>query len=477
MGPPPGALLPRRRRHWIPALTVLVAVLLTVASIGAVYINLGHMRESFAWVQHTDEVLSQASEMDAGVVEAESAERGYLLTGDDDFRSAFIGLRDELPRQREKLLNLVSDNPQQQGILKRVQPLLDARLRQLDEAVQLGPAQLAAALLIVREAKFQRLTAQIREGLAEFRSTEVNLLAQRQRQAELAIVGSIAFAIATMILALASAALVVWLFQRSQAANRERELTTDLIHLSRLNVMGQMASMLAHELNQPLTASGNYIRAMLRIIQSGQPMKPGSLSNAATRSIVQLDRAGKIIQRLRDFIKKGEPTRTPEEVSELFDEAIALFSMKSDSLTFSRQVEDELPPVLVDKIQIEQVLINLMKNAVEAMEYSSHRSIALAAERVAGMVIIRVTDSGPGIPNDVADKLFQPFHTTKRSGMGMGLSICQTLINANGGQIWAQTSADGGASLCFSLPIALPASDQALNDAELHAVRALQLTP
>jgi hypothetical protein len=89
MEPPPGALRPRRRRHWIPALTILVAVLLTVASIGAVYINLGHMRESFAWVQHTDEVLSQASEMDAGVVEAESAERGYLLTGDDDFRSAF----------------------------------------------------------------------------------------------------------------------------------------------------------------------------------------------------------------------------------------------------------------------------------------------------------------------------------------------------------------------------------------------------
>ena len=206
-------------------------------------------------------------------------------------------------------------------------------------------------------------------------------------------------------------------------------------------------------------------------------MKPGSLSNAATRSIVQLDRARKIIQRLRDFIKKGEPTRTPEEVSELFDEAIALFSMKSDGLTFSRQVEDELLPVLVDKIQIEQVLINLMKNAVEAMEHSSHRSIALAAERVAGMLIIRVTDSGPGIPNDVADKLFQPFHTTKRSGMGMGLSICQTLINANGGQIWAQTRAEGGANLCFSLPIALPTSDQALNDAELHAVRALQLTP
>jgi two-component system sensor kinase FixL len=331
-----------------------------------------------------------------------------------------------------------------------------------------------AALLIVRQAKFQRLTAQIRENLAEFRETEVHLLAQRQRQAQLAIVGSIAFAVATMVLALASAALVVWLFQRSQAAYRERELTIDLIHLSRLNVMGQMASMLAHELNQPLTASGNYLRAMLRMIQSGQPIKHGSLSNVATRSIAQLDRARKIIQRLRDFIKKGEPTRMPEEVSELFDEAISLLSMKSDGLTISTRIEDELPMVLVDKIQIEQVLINLMKNAVEAMEHSSHRSITLAAERASDVATIRVTDSGPGIPKDIADKLFQSFYTTKRSGMGVGLSICQTLITANGGQIWAEANPEGGASLCFSLPIAPSATDRVRGDEQLDLRRAIQ---
>jgi len=331
-----------------------------------------------------------------------------------------------------------------------------------------------AALLIVRQAKFQRLTAQIRENLAEFRETEVHLLAQRQRQAQLAIVGSIAFAVATMVLALASAALVVWLFQRSQAAYRERELTIDLIHLSRLNVMGQMASMLAHELNQPLTASGNYLRAMLRIIQSGQPIKHGSLSHVATRSIAQLDRARKIIQRLRDFIKKGEPTRAPEAVGELLDEAIALLSMKSDGLTISTRIEDELPMVLVDKIQIEQVLINLMKNAVEAMEHSSQRSIILAAEKSADVVTVRVIDSGPGIPKDVADKLFLSFHTTKRSGMGVGLSICQTLITANGGQIWAEANPEGGASLCFSLPIAPSATDRVRGDEQLDLRRAVQ---
>jgi two-component system sensor kinase FixL len=475
MKPPRGALRPRRRRHWIPALSVLLAVLLTIASIGAIYINLDRMQESFAWVKHTDEVLLQAADMDGDVVEAESAERGYLLTGDDDFRTTFLGLRDRLPQQREKLLNLVSDNAQQQEILQRVQPLLDTRLRQLDEAVQLGPAQVAAALLIVKQAKLQRLTAQIRENLAEFRETEVHLLAQRQRQAQLAIVGSIAFATATMVLALASAALVVWFFQRSQAAYRERELTIDLIHLSRLNVMGQMASMLAHELNQPLTASGNYLRAMLRIIQSGQPIKHGSLSNVATRSIAQLDRARKIIQRLRDFIKKGEPTRMPEEVSELFDEAISLLSMKSDGLTISTRIEDELPMVLVDKIQIEQVLINLMKNAVEAMEHSSQRSILLTADKATDVVTVRVTDSGPGIPKDVADKLFQSFYTTKRSGMGVGLSICQTLVTANGGQIWAEANPEGGASLCFSLPIAPSATDRVLGDEQLDLRRAIQL--
>jgi two-component system sensor kinase FixL len=165
----------------------------------------------------------------------------------------------------------------------------------------------------------------------------------------------------------------------------------------------------------------------------------------------------------------------PEEVSELFDEAISLLSMKSDGLTISTRIEDELPMVLVDKIQIEQVLINLMKNSVEAMEHSSQRSILLTADKATDVVTVRVTDSGPGIPKDVADKLFQSFYTTKRSGMGVGLSICQTLVTANGGQIWAEANPEGGASLCFSLPIAPSATDRVLGDEQLDLRRAIQL--
>lgn len=128
-------------------------------------------------------------------------------------------------------------------------------------------------------------------------------------------------------------------------------------------------------------------------------------------------------------------------ICELFEEATALLSMKNNGLTISTKVENELPLVLIDKIQIDQVLINFMKNAVEAMEHSSTRSITLAAEKTAGVVTIRVAGSGPGIPSDVAEKLFQSFYATQRSGMG--LSICRTLITANGGQIWAEANPAG----------------------------------
>jgi two-component system sensor kinase FixL len=213
-----------------------------------------------------------------------------------------------------------------------------------------------------------------------------------------------------------------------------------------------MASVLGHELNQPLTACRNYLQGTLQILRSAQTPQQGVLSNAVAQAIAQLDRGREIIRRLRDFISKGEPTRSPEPVSELFDDAKALLGMKVEGLVISAQVEEGLPAVLADRIQIGQVLINLMRNAVQAMEHSSRRSIHLSAGKWAGGVLIGVSDTGHGIASDVSDKLFQPFRTTRTGGMGVGLSICQMLVNANGGRIWAESNPEGGATFYFTLP-------------------------
>ena len=438
--------------------SVVLASLLTLVSIVAVYINLDRMRASLELVQHANQALLKASIMDGDAVQVESAERAYLLTNDDEFREDFARLRTSLPDQLQGLRRLVADDPQQQRRLDQVELLLDPGLRQLDEAVGLGPAQLAAALAVVKRANREQLATQIRGQLADFRQAEADRLIQRQRKAELGIIRSIELATVTMIFALTSAALVVWLFQRSRAAHIQRELATDLVNLSRIDVMGRMASMLAHELGQPITASGNYLRAVLRIIQSGRPATEAGVSHATAQAVIQLDRARDIIQRLREFIKKGEPTKTPETVRELFGDATALLGMGNADLTISTQLEEGLPLVFADKIQIEQVLINLMRNAVEAMVHSRSRAITLSAQRAGDVVLIGVSDTGPGIPNEMSRKLFQSIHTRKSSGMGVGLAICQTLINANGGKIWAENNPEGGASFYFTLPVATPAS-------------------
>jgi two-component system sensor kinase FixL len=455
---------PFSRQPWVEIASLVLASLLTLASIMAVYLNLDRMRESLELVQHTNEALLKASIMDGDAVQVESAERAYLLTADEEFRDDFTRLRNSLPGQLESL-RLVGDNPQQQRRLDQVKLLLDARFRQLDEAVGLGPAQLAAALALVRRANKEQLTTQIRDQLAAFRQAEANLLIQRQRKAELGIVRSIELATVTMIFALTSAALVVWLFQRSRAAQVQRELATDLVNLSRIDVMGRMASMLAHELGQPITASGTYLRAVLRIIQSGRPATEAGVSHAAAQAVIQLDRARDIIQRLRDFIKQGEPTKTPVAVRELFGDAIALLGMGNADVAISTQLEEGLPLIFADKIQIEQVLINLMRNAVEAMVHSRSRSITLSAKRAGDSVLIGVSDTGPGIPGEMSRKLFQSIHTRKSSGMGVGLAICQTLINANGGKIWAENNPEDGASFYFTLPVVAPASKLSTNSA------------
>jgi two-component system sensor kinase FixL len=243
------------------------------------------------------------------------------------------------------------------------------------------------------------------------------------------------------------------LTERQQTQARLQELQDDLLHVSRLRSMGQMAAAIAHELNQPLTATSNYIAAAMRWLDADRP-EPARIRQAMQYAMEQTRRSGEIIRRLRSFLGRGETTRQPETVAKLMEEAsaLALVGMKERGVTVRLVMDPTLPQVLADRIQVEQVLLNLLRNAVDAMEASTRRELTLRSERSDGMVSISVADTGSGIAPAIEAQLFQPFVTTKRDGMGIGLSVCRAIVEAHGGRLWAEPNDGGGSVFRFTLP-------------------------
>jgi two-component system sensor kinase FixL len=242
---------------------------------------------------------------------------------------------------------------------------------------------------------------------------------------------------------------------RQMTEARLQELQFELFHISRLTTMGNMASALAHELNQPLSAIANYLKGSRRLIDQGES-SPDRLRDAIDKAADQALRAGAIIRRLRDFVSHGETDRRAEPLAKLIEEASALAmvgaSEKGVRLRFDFAPDADL--VLADKVEIQQVLVNLLRNAIEAMSEATRRDLAIATRRLGeSQVIVSVSDSGPGLSPEVAANLFKPFHTTKSHGMGVGLSISRTIVEAHGGEIWAETGPDGGAVFSFTLPL------------------------
>jgi signal transduction histidine kinase len=235
---------------------------------------------------------------------------------------------------------------------------------------------------------------------------------------------------------------------------RDRELheiRAELIHVSRLTELGQMVSALAHEVNQPLTAAGSYVRAGRRLVQAGEVAKA---DEALQRGVEQVTRASQVIQRLRQFVKKADSECRPEDVRQVIEEAaaLALLGAEGRGVHLEMDFAPDTPLVFIDKVQVQQVLLNLIRNAVEAMQSSPRRELAIRTiVRTDGMVEVSVADSGPGLAADVREKLFQPFVTTKATGMGVGLSICRGIVEAQGGQMWLADDT-GGAKFHFTLP-------------------------
>jgi two-component system sensor kinase FixL len=241
--------------------------------------------------------------------------------------------------------------------------------------------------------------------------------------------------------------------ERQGAERRVQELQGELLHSSRLSTMGQMASALAHELNQPLTAVINYSQASRRLLAAGAG--EDKLAPIIEKAVGQANRAGQIIRRLRDFLEKGETERRLEDINKVVEEAtaLALVGVKDTGVKTHLEVAAELPRAMMDKIQIQQVVLNLVRNAVEAMEHAARRELTITTARnPEGEIETAVIDTGPGLPPAIAAQLFQPFVSTKPHGMGLGLSICRTIIEAHGGRLSATAQPGGGTAFRFTLP-------------------------
>ena len=240
------------------------------------------------------------------------------------------------------------------------------------------------------------------------------------------------------------------LSERQDRERRLNELQAELVHLSRLTELGQMVSALAHEVNQPLTAMSNYLGAVRRLIAAGNQQ---AALQAVDRIEDQGDRARQIIRRLRDQVTKRETERRVESLSKTIEEASSLALLGiGQGLKLDIRVDDDADEAVIDKVQIQQVLLNLVRNAAEAMDGSAQRELSIATARAGGMVEISVADTGPGLPESVRARLFEPFVTTKPNGMGIGLSVSRTIIEAHGGEIRAERGAGGGTVFRLTVP-------------------------
>jgi signal transduction histidine kinase len=241
-----------------------------------------------------------------------------------------------------------------------------------------------------------------------------------------------------------------------RAEARLQGLQADLIHVSRLSAMGEMASALAHELNQPLAAISNYATVCDHFLAMPGDLQVPAARAALAAAAAQAQRAGAIIRRLREFVTRGDLDRRPEAVAALIGDACDLALPGARDQGVEVRIEPGPPGIRVfaDRVQIQQVLVNLIRNACEAMRASPRRDLAITATaQPNGLIRISVADTGPGIPPTVAETLFQPFVTTKAAGMGVGLSVSRSIVDAHGGAFWADSSADG-ATFHFTLPTA-----------------------
>lgn len=247
--------------------------------------------------------------------------------------------------------------------------------------------------------------------------------------------------------------------QRRLAEQNQRLQYERLEQTSRLINMGEMASSLAHELNQPLTAIANYTMgavARVRAAQArGENLSCEDLEETLSKTAKQAERAGQVIRRIRGFVKRSDPIRKFVDPTAIVAEAVGLADIDARALgmQITQEIDPALPAIFVDPILIEQVLLNLIKNGLEAMKQTSQRELKIHVQSLDDQILFAVTDRGPGVAAEIRERLFDSFYTTKPEGMGMGLNICRSIIESHQGRLWFEDNPESGCSFRFTLPL------------------------
>ncbi len=244
------------------------------------------------------------------------------------------------------------------------------------------------------------------------------------------------------------------LTEQRRNETRMKALQAEIVHFSRLSSVGTMASALAHELNQPLTVVTNYLEAARDLLDTPDADTMKMIQQALDEAAKQSVRAGQIVRKLRDYVSRGEIEKRPTPLVPLLGDAVALVQaeMSETRGQITVSVSEDVAEILAEPIQIQQVVINIVRNALEAMDGAHGARVDIRAQSVSGgLVMISIEDNGPGIDRDVADQLFRPLASSKSTGMGLGLSICKTIVEAHGGTIEAMPGDNGGTRFVFTV--------------------------
>lgn len=443
-----------------------VAIGVLAANVVVTYHNTQQLERDTHLVAHSFEAIGSMERVLSDVKDAEAGQRGYIITQDPRYLELYHSAVTRVDAAVADVERLTEDNAGQQARMPKLREILAARLQSLEDSLdRTKEVGIEGARQVILSGRGMKQMNQLRSLVSEMANTERELLATRQTVSAAAYQKAILAGALSGLAALAAiialvAIFVVSTFRGRRAEEQQRVHLQELAHASRLAAMGQMMSELSHELNQPLAAAANYSRACANLARGDDLPNLQQLADLSDKAAEQSSRAVEIVKRVNTFAKKGTGQRTRVNLNDLVENVVALTlpSMRGKNgvaIAATMDLGDDVPEVAVDRVQIEQVLVNLIRNATEAMQTPEcHvKALALATRRQGDVVEVSVRDHGPGIPPETMKQLFSPYFTTKSQGMGLGLSISRSIVEEHAGKISAESS-ERGTNFRFTLPIA-----------------------